>query len=166
VISEDSTLLVVDDGFDFAPINLMAEEEITLRFYENATETWEGYIWEPLPIETQLLCVDLLDSNYDSFNTLYSQWHFKAKNLTETCIDYVNLTRIGTGLVDMVTVEVQMGRCPLLVGDDECSVEEIQNLDISSCLCEPMAVTYGRVFDSLIDIGDDTFAFYRNMTGD
>jgi hypothetical protein len=88
---------VIDEDFNFVPLALMSEEEITLRFYENATETYAGYIWAPLPEDIIFSCVDLLDANYDSFETLYSQWHFKAKNLTENCTEIVNLYRIETG---------------------------------------------------------------------
>jgi hypothetical protein len=91
----------------------MPEEEITLRFFENTTETLVGYIWAPLTADVIFECVDLLDMNYDNFTTGYSQWHFKAKNLTYNCSEDVNLTRIDdSSVVDVFTVHVSMDRCP------------------------------------------------------
>jgi hypothetical protein len=71
-IPENSTLHELSDTFDFATtIELLAEDEVTFRLRENATDTMAGYIWESLPEEIQLSCVDLEDANYGNFNTGY-----------------------------------------------------------------------------------------------
>jgi hypothetical protein len=54
-----------------------------------------------------------------------------------------------------------MAECPAPVVP--CGDEEIQNLYIWNCECEPMALTYGEVFDS----NNDTVAdIYRGVLDD
>jgi hypothetical protein len=138
-ISENSTLIELNEDFVFSMIELEHNDEITFRMYENATETLTGFIYEPLK-QTEvdgLSCIELLDSNYDNFAHGYSQWHFKAKYLTFNCTDSISLTRFDGMGDDILEFSVTMAECP--APDVPCiEGEEIQSLNIWNCACEPL----------------------------
>jgi hypothetical protein len=126
--------------------------------FENATETLEGFIWEPLPadIQSSLSCVSMQDLNFDNFNTGYSQFVLNANHLTANCTDTITLTRYD-GDVDVITIYVEMAECP--APDVPCvDGETIQNLYIWNCACEPLApVTGVRLIDDSIHSLDTEF---------
>jgi hypothetical protein len=61
---------------------------------------------------------------------------FQARNLTYNCTESVNLFFHDGTPGEIIIIDVQMAECPALV--EPCSEDFIQNVTISSCVCEPI----------------------------
>jgi hypothetical protein len=84
----------------------------------------------------------LLNANYGEFNTGYIQWFFQAKDTQLDCTETVILTKTDGSGLDLVNIHVKKGSCEV----KECEEGKIQNLDLDSCLCEPLHAHHGELF--------------------
>lgn len=61
------------------------------------------------------------------------------------CTEEVNLVRYDGGAENKVTVKVLVGKCK--APEPACAKDMIQNLDITSCQCEPLPTPKGMLLD-------------------
>lgn len=128
-------------------------DSVFIRMKESDT----GFGWT-LDDTIEWKCAELITKEQE-FTTTWRQWHVKALTTDADCTQDV-LLKDTNGNVNNIALIVKQGKCAPPA--EACAADMIQNLDMSSCKCEP----FPKSEEKVVVLSEDLVQHYSMNVGD